>query len=128
MYVYMAGMKNACEGLMKKPYWKRPLRRHRCNWKDTIKMSLREPDCGLGSSCSRQCDCGSEPSGSIKGGILWSAEKFLNFYRISYLDNYIAIHVVKWYWHEDFNLIKFWSFHLEILIIIALSQLSLQNW
>ena len=58
-----------------KPEGKRPLRRPR-RWEDNIKMDLQEVGCGLwaGSSWLRigtvagTCDCGNEPSGSIKCG------------------------------------------------------------
>jgi hypothetical protein len=58
-----------------KPEGKRPLRRHRRRWEDNIKMYVQEVGCGgmdrygLGKgqvACT--CECGDEPSGSIKCG------------------------------------------------------------
>jgi hypothetical protein len=49
--MYMRNMKNEYEVLIRKPQWKKPLRRHRFNRKDNIKMNLREAERGLGSLC-----------------------------------------------------------------------------
>jgi len=57
-----------------KPEGKRPLGRHRHKWEDNIKMDLQTWDVGYGldraDSGQRQvagtCDCGNEPSSSIK--------------------------------------------------------------
>ena len=61
--------------LMGKPEGKRPLGRPRHRWEDNIKMDLQELGCGgngldrCGSGWGQVagiCDCGNEPSGSIK--------------------------------------------------------------
>jgi len=59
--------------LVENPGGKRPLGRPRHGWKDNIKMDLQEVGCrgmdwielaqGRGT-----CECGNEPSGSIKWG------------------------------------------------------------
>jgi hypothetical protein len=62
--------------LVGKPEGRRPLRRPRRRWEDSIKMDLREVmgGHGLDQSGSRQvhvagcCECGDEPSGYIKCG------------------------------------------------------------
>ena len=57
--------------LVGKPEGKRPLGRPRHKWED-ITMDLQEVGCGLDQAGSGQgqvvgsCDCGNEPSGSIK--------------------------------------------------------------
>jgi hypothetical protein len=59
-------------GLVGKPEGKRPLGRPRRRWEDNIKIDLLEV--GYGSSWLRigqlagTCECGIEPSGSIKRG------------------------------------------------------------
>ena len=76
----------ACMGMSKgvyrilvgRPEGKRPLGRHRNRWKVNITMDLREvgwgggPGLGLSGSGQGQmaafCECGNEPSGSIKCG------------------------------------------------------------
>jgi hypothetical protein len=63
--------------LVGKPEGKRPLGRPRCRWEDKIKMDLQEVGCGgtgpdrAGSGQGQvagTCECGNEPSGSIKCG------------------------------------------------------------
>ena len=59
MYRVLVGK---CEG-------KRPLGRPRCRWEDNIKMDLQEVECGSGQGqVAGTCECGNEPSGSIKYG------------------------------------------------------------
>ena len=62
---------------MGKPEGKRPLGGHRLRWKDNIKMDLQEVGCGsmdwieLAQDRDRwqgTCECGNEPSTSIKCG------------------------------------------------------------
>jgi hypothetical protein len=66
-----------------KPEGKRPLGRPRCRWVDNIKMDLLEIGWG-GVDCIRlaqnrdkwrACECGYEPSGSIK---CWETIKWLH--------------------------------------------------
>jgi len=59
--------------LMGKPEEKRPLRRPRHRWEDNIKMDLQEVGCGdmdwikvAWDWVAGTCECGNEPSGSIK--------------------------------------------------------------
>jgi len=60
--------------LVGKPEGKGPIRRPRRRWEDNIKMGLQEVGCGgvdwieLAHDEDRTCDCGNEPSGSIKCG------------------------------------------------------------
>jgi hypothetical protein len=63
--------------LVKKPERKRPQGRPRRKWEDIIKMDLKEVGCGvygLDRAASEEgqvvgtCECGNEPSGSIKCG------------------------------------------------------------
>jgi hypothetical protein len=63
--------------LVKKAEGKRPLGRPRCRWEDDIRMDLQEVGCGgidwieLAQDRDRvasTCECGNEPSGSIKCG------------------------------------------------------------
>jgi len=62
--------------LVRKTEGKTPLGRPRCKWEDNIKMDLQEAGCGVwtGSSwvgygqVASTCECGNEPSGSIKYG------------------------------------------------------------
>jgi hypothetical protein len=62
--------------LVGKPEGKRPLGRPRRRWDDNIKITLQEVGCGgmdwIGLTQDRQvagnCECGHEPSGSIKCG------------------------------------------------------------
>ena len=77
---HVAGMgesRGVCRVLVGKSEGKRPLGRHRHRWKDNIKMDLHEVGCwghGLDRSHSGYgqvegtCECGNEPSGSIKCG------------------------------------------------------------
>jgi hypothetical protein len=54
-----------------KPEGRRPLGRPKRRWEDNIKTDLREVGCGcvdwIGLALGA-CECGSEPSGSIKRG------------------------------------------------------------
>jgi len=58
--------------LVGKPEGKRPLGRPRRRWVDNIRMDLQEVGCGLDWAGPEQgqvadaCECGNEPSGSIK--------------------------------------------------------------
>jgi hypothetical protein len=62
--------------LLGKPEGKRPLGRHRRRWVHNIKTDLQEVGCGymdIGlaqdrDSWRRHCECGNEPSGSVKCG------------------------------------------------------------
>jgi hypothetical protein len=59
--------------LVVKPEGKRPLGRPRRRWEDNIKMDHREVGCGgmdwFGQGqVAGTCECGNEPSGSIKCG------------------------------------------------------------
>jgi len=60
-----------------KPEGRRPLGRPRRRWLDNIRMNLQEVGCGymdwIGLARDREqvadgCDCGNEPSGSVKCG------------------------------------------------------------
>ena len=62
--------------LVRKPEGKRPLGRHRRRWLDNIRLDLQEAGCGymdwIGLAQDRYvadaCECGNEPSGSVKCG------------------------------------------------------------
>jgi len=61
--------------LVGKPEGKRPLGRPRRRWVDNIRMDLQEVGCiwiGLGwpriGQVADSCECGNEPSGSVKCG------------------------------------------------------------
>ena len=55
--------------LVGKPEGKRPLGRPRRRWEDNIKMDLQEVGCGVTDwMVAGTCECGIEPSGSIKCG------------------------------------------------------------
>ena len=63
--------------LVGKPEGKRPLGRPRRRWVDNIRMDLQEVGCGYGGldwaglgqgQLADACECGNEPSGSIKCG------------------------------------------------------------
>ena len=59
--------------LVEKPEGKRLLGRPRRRWKDNIKMDYQEVECGGMdwielASVAGTCECGNEPSGSIKCG------------------------------------------------------------
>jgi len=64
------------QGSVGKPEGKRPLGRPRSRWEDNIKMDLRDLEWGHGLDCfgpgwgqvAGFCECGNEPSGSIKCG------------------------------------------------------------
>jgi len=68
----MGGEKGIYRVLVGKPEGKRPLGRPRCRWVDNIKMDLQEVGCGyvdwIGLAVADACECGNEPSGSIKCG------------------------------------------------------------
>ena len=59
---------------MGKPKGKRPLGRHRRIWEDNINMNLQEVGCevmgwiDLAQDRAGSCECGNEPSGSVKCG------------------------------------------------------------
>jgi hypothetical protein len=72
---YVAGMgeeRGMYKVLVGKPKGKRPLGRPRRRWEDNIKMDLQEVGCGgmdwIGLAQDSNCECGNEPSGSIKRG------------------------------------------------------------
>ena len=79
----MGERRGECRVLVGKPDGKRPLRRPRCRWEDNIMMDLQEVGCGgvdwIDLAQDRDwwdagsCECGNEPSGSIKCG------EFLDF-------------------------------------------------
>ena len=59
--------------LVRKPEGRRSPRRLRRRWEDNIKMDLQEVGCGCmdwielaQGQVAGTCDCGTEPSGSIK--------------------------------------------------------------
>jgi len=62
--------------LVGKPVGERPLGRPRQGWVDNIRTYLREVECGymdwIGLAQDREvadaCECGNEPSGSVKCG------------------------------------------------------------
>jgi len=62
--------------LVGKPEGKRPLGRPRHKWEDNIKMDLQELGCGgmdwidmaQDRDMAGTCECGNEPSGSVKCG------------------------------------------------------------
>jgi hypothetical protein len=56
----MGEERDVCRVLVGKPKGKRTLGRRRRRWKDNVKMHLQE--------VADTCECGSEPSGSIKCG------------------------------------------------------------
>ena len=70
----MGEERGACRVLVGKPEGKRPLGRPRRRWVDNIRMDLQEVGCGLDWAGPGQgqvadaCECGNEPSGSIKCG------------------------------------------------------------
>jgi hypothetical protein len=72
----MGGACNAYGGEVGKPEGKRPLGRIRLEWEANIKKDLQEVGCGsldlIELARDRQlagiCECGTEPSGSIKCG------------------------------------------------------------
>jgi len=57
---------------MGKPEGKRPFGRTRHRWENNIKMDLQEVGCGgmdwIEGQVAGTCECGNEPSGSIKCG------------------------------------------------------------
>jgi hypothetical protein len=63
-------------GFVGKPEGKRPLGRPRCRWKNNINMDLQEVGCvcmdwielAQDRLVVGTCECGNEPSGSIKCG------------------------------------------------------------
>jgi hypothetical protein len=62
--------------LVGKPEGKRPMGRPRRRWEDNIRMDLQEVGCGVmdwiglarDNQMAGNCDCGNEPSDSIKCG------------------------------------------------------------
>jgi len=61
------------EVLVGKPEGKRPVGRPRRRWVDNIRMDLQEVGCGymdwIGlTQVAEACECGNEPSGSVKCG------------------------------------------------------------
>ena len=58
----MGEERGAYRVLLGKPEGKRPLGRPRRRWANNIRMDLQEAGCG------HACECGNEPSGSIKCG------------------------------------------------------------
>ena len=73
----MGERKDLYRFLVEKPEGKRPLGRPRHRWEDNIKMDLQEVGCGGmdwielaqdGVQFAGTCECGNEPSGSIKCG------------------------------------------------------------
>jgi len=72
----MGELKGIYKVLGDKPEVKRPLGRPRRRWEGNIKIDLQEVGCGvwIGSSWLRigtsggNCECGNEPSGSVKCG------------------------------------------------------------
>jgi hypothetical protein len=71
----MGEERGAYRVLVGKPEGKRPLRRPRRRWVDNIRMDLQEVGCGcvdrIGLAqdkgrVAEACECGDEPSGSIK--------------------------------------------------------------
>ena len=75
--VRMGEMRGVYRVLVGKPEGKRPYGRPRHRWEDNIKMDLQEVGCGgmdwIQLAQDREqvvgtCECGNEPSGSIKCG------------------------------------------------------------
>ena len=69
----MGEERGAYRVLMGKPEGKRPLGRPRRRWVDNIRTDLQEVGCGYGNwiglaQVADACECGDEPSGSIKCG------------------------------------------------------------
>jgi hypothetical protein len=73
----MGEERGVCRVLVRKPEGKRPLGRPRRRWEDNISIDLQEVGCGgmdwIGLAHDRDrwrglCECGNEPSGSIKWG------------------------------------------------------------
>jgi len=73
----MGERRGVCRVLVGKPEIKRSLGRPRRRWEDNITMGLKEVGCGVygldraGSGYGKvagTCECGNEPSGSIKCG------------------------------------------------------------
>jgi hypothetical protein len=72
----MGDRRGAYSVLVGKPEGRRPLGRPRYRWKDNIKMYLQEVGWGgadlidlAQEQVAGSCECGNEPSGSIKWGI-----------------------------------------------------------
>jgi hypothetical protein len=66
--------------LVGKPEGRRPLGRRKHRWEDSIKLDLQEVGCGgmdwielaqHGDKVAGTCDCGNEPSVSVKCGELF---------------------------------------------------------
>jgi hypothetical protein len=72
----MGERRGAYRVLVGKPEGRRPLGRPRRRWEDNIKTDLREVGWGCGldwagsgkGQVAGACECGNEPSGSIKHG------------------------------------------------------------
>jgi hypothetical protein len=65
------GREEACTGFWWRKIRERDhLRRHRCRWEDNIEVGLQEVECsGMDwMEVASTCECGNEPSGSIKCG------------------------------------------------------------
>jgi len=54
--------------LLGKPEGRRPLGRPRRRWVDNIRMDLQKVGCGCMDWIELACECGNEPSGSVKCG------------------------------------------------------------
>ena len=61
-----------CRVFVGKPQGKRPLGRPRHRWADNIRMDLQKVGCGYMDwpriETGGSCECGNEPSGSVKSG------------------------------------------------------------
>ena len=69
----MGEERGAYRFLVGKPEGKRPLVRPRCRWVNNIRLDLQVVGCGymdwIGLAQDRdRCECGNEPSGSVKCG------------------------------------------------------------
>jgi hypothetical protein len=73
----MGERKGVYRFLVGKPEGKRPLWRPRHRWEDNIKMDLQEVGCGGMDwiHLAGTCECGNEPSGSIKCGAFFDEVK-----------------------------------------------------
>ena len=77
-HVARMGVDGVYRVLVGKPEGKKPLGRPRRRWVDNIRMDLQEVGCGhvdwIGLAQDREgvayaCECGNEPSGSVKCGV-----------------------------------------------------------
>jgi hypothetical protein len=79
--------RGVCRVLVVKSEGKRPLGRPGRRWEDNIRMDLQEVGCGgmdwigLASmeTVASNCECGNEPSGSMKRGIFLTSCKPVSF-------------------------------------------------